>query len=503
MFRRLAVSVTLSLLSALAIAQDDVSASLLAVNVAGKFGYVDSNGNMAVPPTFDEAEPFSEGLAAVRIGDKWGFVDASGRMVIDAKFDDTVRSGFLGTTHTGPGPFSEGLAAARVGDAWGYVDRTGELVIAARFSEAGPFRDGVALVRVPPENDVSEQGLYALRFIDHDGRIAFFRPLLLAEDFSEGLAHVVARPNVIEAIRQRAESDSDDESADPLDGLFAGFIDVSGRTAFEFAGEAGSFSEGLVTMKIGDKWGYADPNGELVIPATFDFAGPFADGRALVTSTEPDGTRMQGFIDRTGRMIVQINPEAGLWSFSDERALVRLNGFYGYLDTSGNAAIPLRYTYAQDFENGLAIVQDKTEYFETFTGVIDTSGRLVWQSYSGSPLGPCTRSIDGTFDFTWGSEPAIYRASLRLNGCSGTMEVAYPVADGLRTVTEAMQVHRNARGVIAVGSEPREAGSGTPAANYASDNVLFAEDADGELWPVELCDASRNCFAVTVANGPR
>jgi hypothetical protein len=49
-----------------------------AVDVGGKWGYIDRTGKYVVNPQFDSADPFSEGLATVKLGSKWGYVDESG-----------------------------------------------------------------------------------------------------------------------------------------------------------------------------------------------------------------------------------------------------------------------------------------------------------------------------------------------------------------------------------------------------------------------------------------
>ena len=46
---------------------------------AGKWGYVDPNDKIAIPPHYDDATPFTEGLAGVKIGEKWGYIDKTGK----------------------------------------------------------------------------------------------------------------------------------------------------------------------------------------------------------------------------------------------------------------------------------------------------------------------------------------------------------------------------------------------------------------------------------------
>lgn len=69
-------------------------------------GYLNTRGEWAIEPQFDEARDFSDGLAAVNQGGK-----------------------------------------CHMGGEWGYINRTGQLVIPSRYSAAGQFNDGYACVR--------------------------------------------------------------------------------------------------------------------------------------------------------------------------------------------------------------------------------------------------------------------------------------------------------------------------------------------------------------------
>lgn len=88
----------------------------------------------AVGETYEDARPFADGWAAVKQNGKWGFIDTQGNVCIDFQFDDALS-------------FGQHLAAVKVGDLWGYVSLGGEVVIDPVFLEAGSFYEGSAPVR--------------------------------------------------------------------------------------------------------------------------------------------------------------------------------------------------------------------------------------------------------------------------------------------------------------------------------------------------------------------
>ena len=97
-------------------------------------------------------------------------------------------------------------------------------------------------------------------------------------------------------------------------------IDATGEVVvrvFEFDNGPDYFSEGKSRYIDGDKMGYINPKGEVVIEAQFDFATPFEDGRAEVCNgceAESDGMhdRMVGgdwwAIDENGDKVEDLLP---------------------------------------------------------------------------------------------------------------------------------------------------------------------------------------------------
>jgi hypothetical protein len=63
---------------------------------------------------------------------------------------------------------------------------------------------------------------------------------------------------------------------------------------------APQFSEGLAPVRVGGKFGFADPTGKIVIPGSFSEARNFAEGLAPVGVGQKTGD-----IDKTGNFVWQ------------------------------------------------------------------------------------------------------------------------------------------------------------------------------------------------------
>jgi hypothetical protein len=110
------------------------SESLAGVQVLdSSCGYIDKTGNTAIPGPFVSVCSFSEGIACVEIRGKWGYINSSGKVLIPLAFDEAL-------------PFSHGFAAVKKGSKWGYIDARGSTAIPFKFDLALPFGDGVAKV---------------------------------------------------------------------------------------------------------------------------------------------------------------------------------------------------------------------------------------------------------------------------------------------------------------------------------------------------------------------
>ncbi|MEZ5306167.1 MAG: WG repeat-containing protein [Pyrinomonadaceae bacterium] len=200
---------------------------------AGKWGFIDQNGKVAIAFRFQGTYPFSENMAAAVDNGLVGYIDRSGDWVIEPRFppmENDLDQLFLSY-------FSEGVAVYREGSNYGYIDRAGNTVIPASFERAQPFSEGLAVVRIG--------GKYG--FVNKSGEFAIKPRFQFGKSFANGLAPV-------------------------KDGSKWGFIDSKGNPKIAPRFEsAESFKHGLARVSFlgnddheNERHGYINTDGEVV-----------------------------------------------------------------------------------------------------------------------------------------------------------------------------------------------------------------------------------------------
>ena len=121
---------------------------------ASLYGYLDRDGNEAIPAAFLEAGDFANGKAIVKTAEnRFALIDADGTRLAAYEY------AYVGAPGDGLLPFREAADGP-----YGYLDEAGRVAIEPRFAEARPFRDGRAVVNVAPDYG------YAYGLIDRTGR---------------------------------------------------------------------------------------------------------------------------------------------------------------------------------------------------------------------------------------------------------------------------------------------------------------------------------------------
>ncbi len=115
-----------------------------------------------------------------------------------------------------------------------------------------------------------------------------------------------------------------------------------------------------------------------VIPCKYNAAYDFSEGLAVVWEGDK-----KGYIDKTGRMVLSCDEYRSIENFSEGLARVRRDGKWGYIDKTGQEVIPCKYAYAKDFSHGAAQVHIENGNY----GFIDKTGREVTPiKYTGSAV---------------------------------------------------------------------------------------------------------------------
>ena len=164
-----------------------------------------------------------------------------------------------------------------------------------------------------------------------------------------------------------------------------GYIDASGKMIIEprFE-EATGFWEGLAVVKLDGRYGFIDPTGSVAIQPRFEAAEQFADGLASVKIGEKWGfvnragemaisARFDsvgvfseglatikigdkaGFIDQVGKLVIEPQYEVA-WGFSEGLSAVEVDGKSGYINRRGQMIIPAQFRWGERFSEGLAFV---------------------------------------------------------------------------------------------------------------------------------------------------
>jgi len=214
------------------------------------------------------------------------------------------------------GDVHEGRVPVYVGQYVGYIDLAGKMVIEAKYEDARDFKDGRAVVRIDKQ--------YSL--IDPSGKLVGNIPYRVLGEFHQGLLRVQA----------------------------SGQVDAAGK-------------------KLPTRYGFVDRQGKLVIEPTFVTAGEFPEDPADL----PVGAinREWCYFDRTGKIVIRISMGPNLNDadlFANGRLRVKDGFTWGYKDATGAWAIAPKYNDAQNFQNGVALVQEKDKWVP-----IDVHGNVL------------------------------------------------------------------------------------------------------------------------------
>ena len=285
----------------------------------GKYGLIDTTGNIVVSPIWDNAGDFREGLIPVYLGGQWFFANAGGNTRITLQY---------GT----PASFYNGLAIVKNTEGKsGLIDKKGKLICGYIWDNIYPF-------------------IYDVSFAQKDLKwyIINKKGIVISNEQYDDIKFTTGGKYII-----------------ALKGEKCGVLDASGKIILSFIYDyIGDYSQGMFNAYNNRKWQYININGsktKLTIEA--DYASPFHNDVAVLISGD-----IANLIDRKGNKITKDEWATIQDSGTGIYVAKYKDGGYTYIDKNGNIlnagifdfALPFLYDWAIVYNQGLAEDGSKT-----------------------------------------------------------------------------------------------------------------------------------------------
>lgn len=296
----------------------------------GVAGYIDTSGSSVFTLDCDTGGDFQEGFAWYSKDGNGGYIDKTGKR-IGAEIENFALQGAL--------PFSEGLAVVTSTNGYGtdtyIIDTTGNrnTNFAVLSSSGGYGSVSEGLLRYKPIQGT----LWGYK--NKMGADVIGQKYLYASDFSCGIAKV-------------QKNDTADIE----------FIDKSGNTVFSHKGDsfldAGDCFSDRIVFSDGNKYGYYDKTGEIVIEPEYLAAEDFSDGYAIVKNEtgyciiDTSGTVTHSF---SAAESAAANLGGGVFS-------VKENSKFGLVKFDGSNLLECKYDFISGFSEGYAVVRLKADW---------------------------------------------------------------------------------------------------------------------------------------------
>ena len=298
------------------------SEELGAVKVNGKYGYLDTSGNMIIPPTYDEANPFNDNIAIIKKDGLYGAIDKENNIIIPIEYDDLLNF----SSHDNPEDssyfekffFCPYICAKKNGK-YGCINKNNDIAVDFTYDN-------------PMEINYSNNNTIAI-IIDNDnkqGIIDLNSDFIVEPKYSNVLGNNNQNSNILVT-----------ESTDGNLCKF-GFINLDTRKVIDSQYDSPPFfNDNIAAVCVKRKYGFINSDGDYIIDPSYLAASNFSEGLAAV----------------------QMYSETSLK--------------YGYINKENELVIPAIYDFAMEFYEGNAVVVIDNKEF-----VIDTSGNILETSPS-------------------------------------------------------------------------------------------------------------------------
>lgn len=353
----------------------EFSEGLAAVKLKGKWGYINTKGNLIIRPTYDEAENFYKGMAWIKKNKLWGLIDYNNKYLIEPTFEkieDYNKDGW-----------NWNYATVVIDSKYGYIDKkNGKYLIEPIYDELRDMGAGKFIVLkeskegfIDLKSHICIEPKYNnLQFIDSDD-------IIIADLKGQyGLLNCYGETVVEHKYSEIKYSETNMPLRIKYKNKY-GFIDKHGREIVAPKYEdAYGFKEGLAAVKLNGKWGFINAYGKLVIPHSYISIVNFSFSDGLI-SVEFDN-RKYGCIDRNGNIVIE--PKYAPLFLEHRNKYIKAQLYenryssknYGIIDRKGNIIVPFEYDDLYIFTNSINsgfIAAEK----DGKQGVINRNGKII------------------------------------------------------------------------------------------------------------------------------
>lgn len=396
----------------------DFKQGFAAISKNSNYGFVDENGTIIAKPQFKKVLDFSkEGLARISNGTKWGLINTKGTIVLPIEFDNIYdfqngyakilkngkysfvnKTGSLITTaqFDDERDFQEGLAPVKKNNSWSIIDINGNTTgFNFQIQDMKSFQDDMVPIKkdnkwglankkgeiiLKPEFDdltfvsknlikankgdlygiINEKGESIIN-IEYESINLFQNDyLVLIKNKLYGLADI--KGNIIYPPTLNYIYNVQENKAIVNDHDIYGILDISGqlKSKLNLKSEFDMiypFHEGVARVKKGNKYGFIDELGKVIVDPVYDSASDFNDGLAYVmkndasndisnnTLNDPEYKKYHrwGFINRLGSTDIDRDFDS-VTTFKNNEAVVKKDDKWFIIKNSDTKSISNKIT---------------------------------------------------------------------------------------------------------------------------------------------------------------
>lgn len=342
---------------------------LIPVEINDRVGFVDTSGKIRIKPTYDEVSDFTEGLSIVHKGDSIFYVNKENENTIGRIFTDAL-------------PFHNGLAPVKVNDKWFLIDRLGEIKSEA-FDEINEMSEDLYIVK--------QNKFYCA--IDEYGQKIQPCKFDKLGDFKNGCAYYQSENKFGFVTKtgyvHKPEFEWISDFTPNKIGVFKihnkfGLVLATGKILLEAKYDLiQSLPDNLYVLVLNNMYGYYSGNGCFLTELNYDYekersVNSYAKAPYLKLVRKPSSParpRSEALMDLNGKLVIDFNAYQEIGLPSNGLIRIKKNNKFGYVDKKLAISIAPKYLSATDFEDSVAIVSTKKGF-----QLINTKGETLIDS---------------------------------------------------------------------------------------------------------------------------